>query len=662
VTIVEEKNVAQLRSIRRKQLLNQINALHYQKAPLVICMQHKNHNHCIYLKASPDPVTDTNITATWIKDDTTPPSLALYDLVKIILSTNQGCYEFKPKTCRISDRTINFVVPETATESGVRKQIRFTCTEKEIPITLNQNAIVFTGKLLNYSVNGILVQLHAGKDISFNWLNHSSPAILTIQSENEPVYTGEITLLPRGQGQYLLVPGIEATQRYTPRKHRSRRQKLIPSPDLLFQHPITGKKVRLKISDLSSLGFSAHEKATRATLIPGLLIRNAKISFTNSLIIPCMAQVIYSEPEEKDSTTVRIGCAILDINIQNHLQLINYIQQAQNSSTYISSQIDPEDLFDFFFETGFLYPKKYAEISSKRAEMAQSYLALYQKGVDISRHFTYQHQGQIFGHFSSLRVYRQTWMNQHHAALRSQRAGLQVVRAISEYMNDSYQLNPTNIKYIIGYYQAANKFPQHYFGEFVSKVKDKKISSLDCLSYVNEARKFVGTPTELDSGWVLELATTSDLTEFYSCYQNTSGGLLPEGLDLIPEELGDQTLSETYKNCGLTRTRELYVLRYHGNPKVLVDVQSSDFGLNLSEITNAITVYLIDPSPNYFDVIRFAILKFALQQNKMSDPVMVFPNSYLDNCGFHSDKEYTLWCLDISLGSEPYMDWMNRYC
>ena len=662
MTLVKKENVAQLRSIRQNQLLNQINALHYQKAPLIICMQHKSHNHCVYLKADPDPVTDVNIAATWIKDESFPGSLSLFNLVKIILNTNQGPYEFKPEISRISDRTINFMVPKIAVESGIRKQIRFTCTEQEVSVTLNQDAIVFSGKVLDYSVNGILVELYTGKDLTFNWLNNNSPAMLTIQSKNNPVYTGQVTLSPRGHGQYLLIPNMEATQRYTPRKYRSRRQKLVPSPDLLFNHPITGKKVRLKISDLSGLGFSVNEKTTRSTLIPGLLIRNAKISFTNNLIIPCMAQVIYCEPDEKEPGTVHIGCAILDINIQNHLQLINFIQQAQNSSTYISNQIDPEDLFDFFFESGFLYPKKYAELASKREEMMQSYLALYQDGVDISRHFTYQHQGQIFGHFSSLRVYRQTWMNQHHAALRSQRAGLQVVRAISEYMNDSYQLNPTNIKYIIGYYRAANKFPQHYFGDFVQKITNKKISSLDCLSYVNEARKFVGSPTELSSGWVLEPVTISDLTEFYGYYQNTSGGLLPEGLDLIPEEFGDQTLSETYKNCGLTRKRELHVLRYQGNPKVLIDIQSSDFGLNLSEITNAITIYLIDPSPDYFDMICFAILKFAMQQDKMSDPVMAFPSNYLDSCGFHVDKEYTLWCLDISLGSEPYMDWMNRYC
>ncbi|MCK5825798.1 MAG: hypothetical protein KAG93_02090 [Desulfuromusa sp.] len=625
-------------------------------------MQHKNHNYCIYLKANPDPVADESITATWIKEESSPASLYSFNLVKIILNTNRGSYEFKPEIYRISDRTISFTVPETAVESGFRKQIRFTCVEKEIPVTLTQNAIVFSGKLLDYSVKGILVDLHAGEDLSFTWLNKNAPAMLTVQCDNDPVYTGQVTLSPRGHGQYLLIPDMKATPRYTPRKYRTRRQQLVPSPDLLFDHPITGKKVRLKITDLGSLGFSVNEKSTRAALIPGLLIRNAKISFTNNLVIPCMMQVVYCEADEKEPETVRIGCAILDINIQDHLQLINFIQQAQNSSTYISNQIDPEDLFDFFFETGFLYPKKYAEIASKREEMMQSYLTLYQKGVDISRHFIYQNQGRIFGHFSALHVYQNTWFCQHHAAVNSQRAGLRVLRAISEYINDSYQLDPTHLKYIIGYYRTVNRFPKRYFGDYVGELKDSKKTSLDCYSYINEARTFMGGEDDLARGWSIDPAVRSDLNEFYGYYQKISAGMLPEALDMLPEDLDDQSLSEKYKANGLSRQRELLALRYQDSPIALIDIQSTGIGLNLSEITNAITVYLIDSQPEYFDMIRVAICSQALKHEKNSDPVMVFPNSFLDSCNFNADKEYTMWTLNIPEGMESYMSWMNRFC
>ncbi len=139
---------------------------------------------------------------------------------------------------------------------------------------------------------------------------------------------------------------------------------------------------------------------------------------------------------------------------------------------------------------------------------------------------------------------------------------------------------------------------------------------------------------------------------------------MPESLDLVPEEFNDQTLSKAYRENKLSRHRQLYALRYQNSPKALIDVQTSDLGgLNLSEITNAITVYLIDPpSPDYFNMISYAIRQLSLQKEKMSDPVMFFPNNYLIDCGLRADKEYTLWSLDISLGSQSYMAWMNRYC
>ena len=183
------------------------------------------------------------------------------------------------------------------------------------------------------------------------------------------------------------------------------------------------------------------------------------------------------------------------------------------------------------------------------------------------------------------------------------------------------------------------------------------------MSYVSEARKFVGAPAKLSPDWSLEPVSASDLIEVYGYYQTVSGGLLPEALDRLHGEFDDRSLADLYKENGLFRQRDIYALRYQGNAaKALIDVQSSDFGLNLSEITNSISVYLIDPQPEYFDMIRFAVYHLALEKDKMSAPVMVFPNTYLNSCGFNTDKEYTMWTLNVPQGMESYMTWMNRYC
>jgi hypothetical protein len=658
----QKQNITSLGSVRRKQIYNSINALHYQGIPLLVCVQHKSYDYCLYLKANPEPIYSENATARWIKDDSFPENLEAFNLVKVVLNSTNNSYEFSPECFHFEKHSCVFTVPENASEVTFRKQTRFRCIEKSIPITLTQNAIVFTGNLLDYSTSGILVTLQKQEGISFTWLNEKRNAQLSIQGESGPVYTGKVNLTPRESGQYLLTPNLDPVPRYAPREYRSRRQKLVPSPDLTFEHPVTGKQTTLKIHDLSGLGFSVEESFSRAALIPGLLIKEATISFANSLLIPCMAQVVYLKPDENNSKSIRVGIAILDIDVHEHLKLISLVQQAQDSQAYISNQINPSDLFDFFFETGFIYPNKYAEIAAKKEEIIHSYMSLYKKGVDISRHFVYQKTGQILGHFSALQVYKKTWFCQHHAALNSQRAGLRVVRAISEYINDSYQLNPTNIEYIIGYYQISNKFPKRYFGDFVDKIKDPKKTSLDCFSYVKEARKFSNAPASLAEGWTLEPAVKSDIVEFQGYYQKASGGLLIDALDMGPKHYSDRSLTEKYKANNLTRERELFALRYSGLTKAVIDVQSTDFGLNLSEITSAITVYVIDPSPINFDMVSFAIRKLSFQKDKMSDPVMLYPSNFLKDCGINADKEYTMWAFNVPQGIEYYMAWMNRFC
>ncbi len=616
----------------------------------------------VRVKARPQPVTDEHAVATWIKDDGFPVVLAAYKLVSIILTGTHRAFEFMPERYCIDDNSIHFLVPETANEAKFRKFPRFDCTSQSVSVTLTQNAMVFPGRLLEFSVSSIAVALDGGDQLNLVWLNAAIPALLSIVKNGDTVFAGQVKLANGGHGRYLLTPSQESTPRYTPRKHRARRQQFVPSPDLLFQHPVTGRKHSLKVHDLGSLGFAVDEQEANAVLLPGLLIRLARLSFANSLCLTCLAQVVYTQPVNNEPGRVRSGIAILHIELQDHLKLISLIQQAQDPRAYVSNQVDADELFEFFFETGFLYPHKYTEIAGNRDLFRQSCQKLYERAAGVSRHFVYQFAGQILGHFATLRVYRQTWMNQHHAALNNHRAGLKVVRAISEYMNDSFQLNPTNIAYIIGYYQTDNKFPQHYFGEYVKSVDNPAQSSLDQFSFLHDASRFGTDPGELAGDWVLEKATPADLVEFRGFYQKVSGGLLPDALDLTPDGYRDDSLAVTYSTNGLNRQRQVYALRQQQSIKALIDVQNSDLGLNLSEITNATTVYVLDPVACHREVIRFAVCNLAIHHQKMNHPVMFYPNTYLPRYNIPVDREYNLWALSIVHASESYMAWMNRYC
>ena len=200
------------------------------------------------------------------------------------------------------------------------------------------------------------------------------------------------------------------------------------------------------------------------------------------------------------------------------------------------------------------------------------------------------------------------------------------------------------------------------FGEYVQMLDNKAHTSLDAFAYLRDAISFGCDPGELSLDWTLERATPADITEFRGFYDKMSGGLLPEALDLTPKSYSDETLSRVYANNKLSRHRIVYALRHHRSLKALIDIQTSDLGLNLSEITNAMTIYVLDAVACHRDVMRFVVCSLTIRYNKLHHPLMFYPRSYLGHYNIPADKDYTLWALDVTKAAESYMEWMNRFC
>lgn len=664
---VQAGNVSTLFELGRSQLLNRLNVIHFQDGSLFVALRHKEHAFPLRLNATPHPAEDEHIKAIWHKDTVLPPDLKAFTLESIIIPGPQRTFSFTPERYWIDTDAIRFELPDGANEITRRKCVRYDCRQRPITVSLTQHFAPFSGTLLEYSANSILVKLQAGENQSLHWLNRDALATLTLGNGSQTLYSGSVKISTRDQQNdegetktFILEPLNTSAPRFSPKKHRARREQFRPSPDFIFSHPVTGRRHSLKVHDLGSLGFAVEEAEEMAVLIPGLLLPEAELSFANSLCMTCTAQVVYCNPAGEGS--IRCGIAILDIKLKDHLKLISLVQQVQDGRAYVSNRVDPEDLFEFFFETGFLYPHKYAEIAGNREEFRRAYAKLYDQGTDIARHFVYQESGRILGHFATLRVFTNTWMNHHHAAIRSSQAGLKVVRAISEFVNDSYLLNPTNLQYIIGFYRAENKFPEKYFGGFVRHIQDAAKSSLDVFSYLNQASSLGYGQGDMAGDWELTRATEADIIEFRGYYRKVSGGLMVDAMDLTSQGLDGQKLAGAYEVCGLKRQRRLYAIRYQKALKALVDIQDSDLGLNLSELTNAIIVYILDAEAIHRDMVRFIVSALAIRYNKMQHPLLIYPNTYAVRYRLPVDKEYTLWALDVKNGTEDYMNWMQRYC
>jgi hypothetical protein len=110
---------------------------------------------------------------------------------------------------------------------------------------------------------------------------------------------------------------------------------------------------------------------------------------------------------------------------------------------------------------------------------------------------------------------------------------------------------------------------------------------------------------------------------------------------------------------GLTRERHFYSLKKNGNLKAIITAVISDVGLNLSDLTNCIKVFALDPKGVPSDVINTisSYLSRQFQQKEMA--ILLFPAACADEKNIVYEKLYNLWVCRVK-SSDEYFRYLNR--
>jgi hypothetical protein len=500
---------------------------------------------------------------------------------------------------------------------------------------------------------------------TFLWVNPESTVTIIFKNGREIFYSGECRIIRQTQGQktraFVLEPVNNQIHRFKPREIESPRCKLSPSPNVIFRHPITRKMINLEVEDLSGSSFSVEEYFEYSVLLIGMIIQEVYIEFTNDFRILCKAQVIdrnvYKTEEAK--TYVKCGMTILDMDIQEQVRLSSLLHKVTNKKSYVCKQVDLEALWRFFFETGFVYPKKYVSVHANKERFKETYEKLYTQNPHIARHFIYQDKGIIHGHISMVRFYENTWLFHHHAAIRSNfKAGLIVLEQIGRYVNDFYCLYSTHMNFVICYFSSDNKFPTRIFGGFTRELNEPKGSSIDPFAYFH----FVKTSEyrDLSRSWVLAKTQPGDLSELKGFYEYESGGLMLNAMDLEPDMIDSDELTKEYQKTGFKRERHLFSLKKDGILKAIIIVNISDFGLNMSNLTNCIHIIVIDSDDFPRSILYSTISQLSKYYEEDEIPILLYPVSYTEGQSIPFDKIYDLWVLNIPHSGDQYLKYMEN--
>ncbi|MBU5614056.1 PilZ domain-containing protein [Geomonas azotofigens] len=645
-------------------LINKLNFINFQEESILVNFRHTKYPRTVTLEAAPLPCLNNKLECRWVSVDSINTATNGCSFDNIFVVSGHRMITATPELISISDEGAVFLLPEKCIEVNYRKSRRHPC--QGVSAELFQNGARFQGTLIDFSAVSFRVEIQGDGSRTFNWINSDAPVQVVFSGDGTTLYSAECRITSQTLGHrdriYLLEPLQASMQRFKAKEIRSCRHELLPLPNAVFRHPFSQKSVDLKVLDISGSGFSVCEDAESSVLMPGMILPELELRIGNSFSTKCSAQVVYRDDASKQekAPVVKCGLCFLDMDIRDHVSLLSLLYLAKNRHSYVSTQVDLDDLWQFFFDTGFIYPEKYHFVQLNKAHLKETYRRLYTENPGIARHFIYQEHGNILGHLAMLRFYQGTWLVHHHAANKSESnfAGMTVLDHLCNSINDTYNLRSSHMDYLICYYKPENKFPNRIFGGFLKTVEEKKNCSTDTFVYFHYQRTY-SNDWNFAGPWGLTRTTREDLLELEAFYEQHSGGLMLNALDLEPGMTECDELAQDYRQAGFSLQRHLYTLKRNGAVKAVIMINVSDVGLNLSDLTNCIKVFVLDQEqfPKDILLIALSIITHKYQQNDI--PVMVYPESYAEATNLSFERKYILWAFNAQTQTSNFIKYLG---
>ncbi len=636
--------------IKQKELINLWNSHHFTDGMVYVQLHHPQYNEDILVRAHPEPCGNGSMTCRWPEKSLGITERA--DILNIIFTDGLSVFLIPTRLKDVQKDHFTIHLPDKGYILGQRRARRYLCQGVEVAVV--QNGFWAQGRLVDFSALAFSVEVIPEPAGSFRWFNTDSPSTIHLYRNEQIIFSASCNLIRQTSDQatrnIVFSPVVNQTSRFLKKKFRNPRVEVTPLPNITFDHPAIRKKIQQDIYDLSTSGFAVYVSAKEDVLMPGMIIPDLTINYGGALKIQCKAQVLYRREGKKKN--IHYGFVILDMDVVSYNRLSHIVINVIDSHIHIADEVDVDQLWEFLFESGFIYPKKYNLVQSYRRHIKETYRKLYRDNPEIIAQLTYQRNGRIYGHVSMIRSYERTWMVHHLAAvtLNNKRTGLQILKQIVRYFDGLYRLPAFGMDYMMFYFRPENSFPDHFFGGFARHLNNPQACSIDLFSYLSYPTSGVRRP--LPAGWSLEPFISSDFGEIDRFYRNVSGGLLLEILCLDKEQEDTESLSQIYARNGFKRSCQSFSLKEKGILKAVLIVNQSDPGLSLSDFLNGIKIIVNDAYGLSWETLSAAISQLAGSFTIDKIPILIYPTSYLEAKGVPFGKQYNLWILDAYYGRE----------
>ena len=643
------------RSIDQKKLINKLNYINFNDGYVFFLLKHKETEEQILIKAYPQPCVKKELVSRLDSSDTLI-DLNNYNLTHLVIDEGLTNILATVQLISIECGNIKVELPDLSRVKTGRKIKRFLCDN--ITCKIVQGDFNAPGQLVDFSPRGLGIILSGNKNMK--GFDENKSALLNINQNGTKLYSGLCLCIRNGVNspgdRIVFAPLPRQVSLFPNRETRNSRQHIAPSFSVSFKHPFFKGYIERDVFDISPAGFSIKDKMEEELLLPGMILTDINIVYAGIVKMRCSAQVVYRH-EEPESNMVKCGLAIADMDLESFTNLNHILGVSNDSNTGVSSEVEMDALWEFFFDTGFIYGEKYEDIESYRNIFKETYRKLYQDHPDIARHFVYKKNGRMYGHIAMVHAYQPSWLIHHFAARRMSHRlpGMTVLKHFIQYTGSYNRLPSAGMNHVMTYYQPNNTIIDRIFGNFTRQLNDLKKSSLDLFSYMLFQKEYPART--LPDGWVVKESTLRDLVKLKDYYESASGGLLLNALGLdVPSE----SIKKAFTDAGFKREYRTYCLCYEDRQTAFFVVNQSDIKLNLSDLINGIKIMVVEPDMLSWAMLTTAVNCLAGCYAEQSIPLLIFPSQYMSLQNIPEEKQYALWILNARDASDDFLAYMNR--
>ena len=468
---------------------------------------------------------------------------------------------------------------------------------------------------------------------------------------------------PGHQDSYFVVIELDDPNRrpaidIEPNKRRSDRLMLVERKDAFieFDHPFLDTTILAYIMDLSNSGLSILIDDPKHALPAGMVIGGASLQLPLRPRFEVGLRVrghhTVGAPGEH---SCKISMAFTDVSPHLVKEVSAFVQRSASEKLVDANSEDSQSLWEFYFETGFIYGKKRRQLQGYSDAVQSTLNRLLDSNTPLLKKILYKEEGAIKGHVTAVKAFDHTLMVQHLNALKAAEgsAAMSVIRGMTSFFLDQSVNSQANNLFVCAYYRPDNLYPSLVFGETARLIDNQTMCwTQDYEFCILTHDRAAGTPAASRQGIVCRESTSDDWEALETLLiEGRQVGLLRmEGLSR--EQLTRLAISPEFEKIGLYRYRKVFVAQdeVHGHTAYAVCNYASP-GLNFSELTNSIKFFYDGADQTVMKELADALVTRIVesyQATAMSEPVLLLAHGQPVPAGFTVEKTYTLWGLDLA--------------